>query len=545
MTNNIQKQKLIVGAYFRVSTGRQENEATIESQIDEVKKRIEEDGNILPQENIFIDDGWSGEMLARPSLDKMRDAARELKFTALYVYDRGRLSRTFAHQEIVIEELQDKEISFISMHDAKADTPEERVLQAMQGVFHQYERIKIAERMRRGKLFKAKNGVLINGQALYGYNYIKKNDNLSALYEVSPEESRVVNLIWNWYGNENLSMQEIIKRLYDLGISPKKQKSAFWTKGPIVRLLKCETYVTGVAYYNKSESVVAKHPLKLEKYKKVKKTSRKERPREDWIPITVPTIVNDLVLHEKILKRLDFNKRYFNKRRKYDYLLSGLIYCECGNRRSGDGSSKYGHFYYRCIDRIRSFPYEQRCKSPGVNAALLDGLIWNELQKRLKNPSILKEYAVKWVKSLSKICKEDEVEQNRLSSSMFSLEEEEKRYAKAYGTGMLDFEQFKELIKDVKKRKTTISKQIAVLATKNTELQIEIEVDQLVEEALNIIQNMDFTNKFKLIRDIIDKVVIKERSGVEIWAHLPITNINTEKLGYGTEHRYRRSSKCW
>lgn len=65
----------------------------------------------------------------------------------------------------------------------------------------------------------------------------------------------------------------------------------------------------------------------------------------------------------------------------------------------------------------------------------------------------------------------------------------------------------------------------------------------MVEEAVNVIQNIDFTNKFKLIRDIIDKVVIKERSGVEIWAHLPITNTNTEKLGYGTEHRYRRSPK--
>ena len=44
----------------------------------------------------------------------------------------------------------------------------------------------------------------------------------------------------------------------------------FWTKGPIVRILKCDTYVTGKAYYNKSESVVAKHPIKDTKYKKIK-----------------------------------------------------------------------------------------------------------------------------------------------------------------------------------------------------------------------------------------------------------------------------------
>jgi len=167
----------IVALYARVSTGRQEQEATIESQIDELKLKIAQDANILPDENIFIDDGWTGELIARPDLDRMRDAAVVGKFTSLYVYDRGRLSRRFAHQEVIIEELKDHDVSFISLHDTKADTPEEKVLQAMQGVFHEYERVKIIERMRRGKLYKAKNGIVINGSALYGYKYIKKKSN--------------------------------------------------------------------------------------------------------------------------------------------------------------------------------------------------------------------------------------------------------------------------------------------------------------------------------------------------------------------------------
>ena len=113
------KQPLNVALYARVSTGRQENEQTIESQLDEVKKKIKEDGNTLLPQNVFIDDGWSGEMIARPALDMMRDSAREGRFEAIYVYDRGRLSRTFAHQEIIIEELGDRDIKFISLHDRK------------------------------------------------------------------------------------------------------------------------------------------------------------------------------------------------------------------------------------------------------------------------------------------------------------------------------------------------------------------------------------------------------------------------------------------
>src|SRR3989344_7531101 len=114
------KEGKIAGAYGRVSTGRQEQEATIDSQIDEIKNRVASDGNMLPPENIFIDDGWTGEMLQRPALDLMRDAARDGKFQILYVYDRGRLSRIFAHQEVLLEEITDKGIQFVTLHDINA-----------------------------------------------------------------------------------------------------------------------------------------------------------------------------------------------------------------------------------------------------------------------------------------------------------------------------------------------------------------------------------------------------------------------------------------
>jgi len=66
--------------YARVSTDRQEKQATINSQIEEVEQSIKKDGNILADKFKFIDDGWSGSILARPALDNLRDAAREKKF---------------------------------------------------------------------------------------------------------------------------------------------------------------------------------------------------------------------------------------------------------------------------------------------------------------------------------------------------------------------------------------------------------------------------------------------------------------------------------
>lgn len=536
------KEPLNVALYARVSTGRQEDEQTIESQLDEVKKKITKDGNTLLPQNIFIDDGWSGEILARPSLDRVRDAVKEDGFKALYVYDRGRLSRSFAHQEILIEELSDRDIKFISLHDVQADTPEGKVMQAMQGVFHEYERVKIAERMRRGKLYKARNGIIINGQPLYGYKYVRSAPKEPVKCFISDDEAKAVRLIWSWFGTDRLSINQIKKRLYDLGIKPRKRKSDFWTKGPIIRILKCDTYITGKAYYNKSESVVAKNPIKDTKYKKIKKTSRRVRDRKEWIAFDVPKLINDYSLYEKIQKILDFNQKYASKRRKYNYLLSGLIYCGCGNRRSGDGCSNRGHYYYRCIGRIRSHPYPRKCISSGVNAVVLDGTVWHELKKKLNNYPIMRKYAVKWLKSHSTLSSENMLEKRKLTEMIKKTDEEENRYSKAYGANTLDFKQFQELMKDAKKRKISYQKQLEDLTNKSAEITVQVEVDELVKEAQKVVSNLDFSDKFKVVRDIIDRVVVSERSGAEVWAHLPLPATITEKLGYEPDRRNRGST---
>src|SRR5688500_14055467 len=84
--------------YVRVSTGRQEKEETIDSQLDEIRAAVAAYGATLSEDNIFADDGWTGEILQRPALDEMRDAAAEGRFQVLFVYDRGRLSRQYAYQ---------------------------------------------------------------------------------------------------------------------------------------------------------------------------------------------------------------------------------------------------------------------------------------------------------------------------------------------------------------------------------------------------------------------------------------------------------------
>lgn len=537
------KTKKIAAYYARVSTARQEEQETIDSQLEELRARIIADGHTLPTENMFQDDGWTGEMLERPGLDAMRDAATDGKFEILYVYDRGRLSRIFAYQEIIIEEITNKGIEFVTIHDMQARTPEEHVLQAMQGVFHEYERVKIVERFRRGKLHKARSGILINGQALYGYRYIKKTETEPTHCEINEEEAKVVRQIFRWAGIERLSVYEIRRRLYQLKILPRKSKNPYWTRGPINRMLKTDSYLTGIVYYNKSEAIVAKKPLNHDKYKKVKRTSRRVRSRDEWIPFHVPMILENNGLFERVQEILEYNKKYQPKNKRYDYLLSGLVWCECGERRVGDGYSKGGNHYYRCIEKVKKFPLmEINCHAHGVNAVITDGLLWQNLRSFLSDKKYMREQATEWLKTEMVNDSADQREKQRLTSLLQQVKEEELRYARAFGNGSIDEEQLKMLTTELKKKTASYEAQLREIAAVTYDGIIDDKtIDALCDEAQRVLQSETQPDKKKLVQDIIDKVTIFDEGKVRVEGHVPQF---TQYMGYELTHRYRRTSKC-
>ncbi len=63
--------------YARVSTPQQEREATIESQLAELKGHAREQKYELSEAHVFVDQAISGAQLGRPGLDRLRDEAAE------------------------------------------------------------------------------------------------------------------------------------------------------------------------------------------------------------------------------------------------------------------------------------------------------------------------------------------------------------------------------------------------------------------------------------------------------------------------------------
>jgi predicted site-specific integrase-resolvase len=90
--------------YARVSSDRQREQNTIASQTALLLEYAKAHDCVVPREWIFEDDGYSGSVLARPGLERLRDLVAEGLIKTVLVYAPDRLSRKYAYQVLLLEE---------------------------------------------------------------------------------------------------------------------------------------------------------------------------------------------------------------------------------------------------------------------------------------------------------------------------------------------------------------------------------------------------------------------------------------------------------
>src|SRR6516225_7179907 len=209
------KDHLRVALYGRVSGDQQEKEDTIASQLEAVMQRIASDGLECDPDLHFVDDGYSGFILTRPGLERLRDQAAAGVIDRLYVLDPDRFSRKYAYQVLILEELSRCGVEVVFLRNPPGHGPEENLLVQVQGMIAEYERAKIMDRCRRGKQYAARHGsVNVLSGAPYGYRYVGKHEGGGeARYQVLAEEARVVRKIFKGIGREGGPIGGVCGRL--------------------------------------------------------------------------------------------------------------------------------------------------------------------------------------------------------------------------------------------------------------------------------------------------------------------------------------------
>ena len=175
----------------------------------------------VPEEFIFEDDGFSGASLHRPALERLRDRAFDRCFEVVLCHAPDRLARRYAYQVLLLQELARGGIEVVFIKEPeRSGSPEDELLRQFQGMIAEYERAQIAERCRRGKLYRARAGaVSVLSHAPYGYRYVKKTEHADAFFEINELEAPIVSEIFARYVEQHEPIAQIAKSLTEQGVA--------------------------------------------------------------------------------------------------------------------------------------------------------------------------------------------------------------------------------------------------------------------------------------------------------------------------------------
>ena len=438
--------------YARVSTEKQEQQQTIKSQVAAIEEFARENGHVIVDR--YTDDGWSGTVLARPELDRLRDDAPKKLFEAVLIHSPDRLARKYAYQELLLDEMKRAGVQVIFLNRPIGETPEDNMLQGIQGVVAEYEKTKIAERFRRGKLHKARQGSIVGHMAPYGYKYTKKQNDKPGRYIVNRKEATLVRFIFKEFTEKQLSLGRLIKLMHEKKIYPPRG-AQFWQRSSLNRILRNETYI-GTTYYNKGFSVEPARLASEKKYRRIQKSSRRYRPKQEWIGIPVPPILSRR-LFEQAQEQLRRNVQFSPRRTKYQYLLRGLTRCGlCGSIYAG--TPTHGKTHYRCTNRLKRFPLPRNCKARMISAHIIEPLVWATVYEAVNNPDLIITQFKKLPARMSerRLALQSDREENKKQLSQ--LAQEESRLLKAYSESVISLEQLRDQIERIKKEKVRLQK---------------------------------------------------------------------------------------
>jgi len=504
--------------YARVSSESQARDNTIASQVTALRERIAADGFQLEPDHNYVDDGYSGAVLIRPALERLRDAVASGHVARIYVHAPDRLARRYAHQVLLIDEFRRAGAEVVFLNHPIGGTAEDDLLLQVQGVIAEYERAKILERGRRGRRHAAQSGSVsaLTG-APFGYRYVSRPQGGGvARFELVESEAHLVRLMFAWVGLDRMSLRAVCRRLQQMGCQT-RQGSTFWHASTIRSMLDNPAYI-GRAAFGRARFLPPRprlRPIRGHLKPSPRATSRVPMPREEWIEIPVPQIVDPAVF-EAVRAQLEENRKTKRAReRGRCWLLQGLTVCQrCGYAYYGKTAPRSRPYdqmnalrYYRCTGADgHRFSGKAVCDNGPVRGDQLEQVVWNQVRALLQEPRrVADEYRRRIAQARDGAAMPDEVV--RLDRQMTSLRRGIGRLIDSYAEGIIDKTEFEPRIAGLKQRMSQMqARHQAAREAAETERDLALVVSRLEDFSAKVITGLDHLDRVGM-RDIIRTVV--------------------------------------
>lgn len=362
--------------YARVSTAKQaEQNISIPDQVARCQAYAAQRGYSVVEE--FIEAGASGRDGRRPQFQKMIDQAnaKPVPFDVILIHSYSRFFRDEIELELYRRRLEKYGVGIVSITQEFGDGPGSEVARRIIALTDEMRSKEDAKHVCRGMIENARQGFWNGASAPFGYKTEfaeKRGDKIKKRLAIDPTTAETVKLIFKLFLEGDgttgpIGIKAIAEWLNARGYNTPKGGRYYTSR--IHAILTNETY-TGSSWFNRKNS-----------------QTKKTRPREEWIKVSVPQIIQadmfhrvQMLLHEKSPKRMP--PRLVSN----SVLLSGVARCEsCGKPLMMTTGKGGAYRYYRCASK--HLKGSDACGQPtSMREERLDEAVMSALTGQLLTP---------------------------------------------------------------------------------------------------------------------------------------------------------------
>jgi site-specific DNA recombinase len=449
--------------YARVSTDEQAKSGySLTGQLEALRGYAETEGYEVVEE--ISDPGESGAYLERPGLDRVRDlvASEAGGVDVVLAQDRDRFAREPAYLYLLQEEFAKHGAKLRALNARGDDTPEGQLTEGMLDQLAKYERAKIAERTRRGRLEKARRGGIMAGRIpKFGFKVNERRDGYLIDEDTMPTAEKIIRAV-----AAGESLYGVTKLLEAEGV-PTPNGSKNWNRIFIRKMIRDDAYLPhtfdevkalvapevaarldpersyGVVWHNRTEArVVEKVKVGPDSYKVKRRFV--ERPRDQWIAVPVPAppgLERETV--ERARAQISGNVRPVATGARVWELSGGLLYCgHCGRRMRGHNAQTRGKggvkrpvFYYVCPRKIHE--NFAACEQRYHRAEALEEYVMEAVSALLSDPTDLLAEIDERIEAEEGIARDPSRELATLERRLEDLAAKRSRYVDLYADGVI------------------------------------------------------------------------------------------------------------
>jgi site-specific DNA recombinase len=479
--------------YARVSTDEQARSGySLAQQLEAIREYTAREGYEIFEE--VVDPGQSGASLERPGMDRVRDLVAAGGVYVVLAQDRDRIAREPAYHYLLRREFEEHGTKIRALNDRGDDSPEGDLTDGILDQLAKYERAKMTERSRRGKLRKAREGKVIagrmahHGSARYGFTF---NDARDAMV-VDEEKMAVVRRIFRMVGVEGQPIFAA-KRMLDAAGVPTATGKPRWSASMIRDIISSDVYrphsfeeVEPLVSPEVAARLDPQQSYGLWKWginrhirsqvsevgsdgTRVYRTQQRRvaRPEEEWVYVPVPDSGVPREWVDAAREAIKDNRKCFNAGRRFWELSGGILRCgECGwTMQAHNVVSKANNrlFYYCCKAKYKKGV--EFCQASRTHRAeKLEALVWREVRSYLEEPDRLRADLNRKIElERSGARGEPEREMKLWAEKLAEAEAKRVRFQHAYAEGIISLDDLKARLAELDDARTTAEQQIASL----------------------------------------------------------------------------------